>query len=308
MENVISCGCISSPPDERDYKMRDYINMGTRPKVYIPDRKAPVLYQGYVNSCVAFAIVTALFYMEGVEYSTDDIYHDREDTDWQGEGMITREGLKKVQKRGVILREVIPTNTEYPNQAVKTLIEYLPPTIHRNKILNYARCYSEDELCDAVYQNKAALISINSTVSFDSFVLRGDDNMILPMPRADERSRGKHLVCAMAFTEDGIMIQNSRGETWGNKGFAILPWGYPINEMWGFVDMGKDWQTVELTVDDTIAYVNGKKAALDVPATIIKDRVVVPIRFIAEALGCEVEYLSDSRKVIIRRAINGGNN
>lgn len=303
MENVSLNGCIPSPPDERDYKMRDYINMGSRPSVYIPDRKAPVLYQGYVNSCVAFAIVTALFYMEGVEYSTDDIYHDREDTDWQGEGMITREGLKKVQKRGVVLREVIPTNTEYPNQAVKTLIEYLPPTIHRNKILNYARCYSEDESCDAIYQNGAALISVNSTVSFDSFVLRGDDNMILPMPRADERSRGKHLVCAMAFTEDGIMIQNSRGETWGNKGFAILPWGYPINEMWGFVDMGKDWQTVELTINSKEAYVNGKKAALDVPATIINGRTMLPARFIAEALGCEVEYLNDSRKVIIRREI-----
>lgn len=303
MEDVSLNGCISSPPDERDYKMRDYINMGSRPSVYIPDRKAPVLYQGYVNSCVAFAIVTALFYMEGVEYSTDDIYHDREDTDWQGEGMITREGLKKVQKRGVVLREVIPTNTEYPNQAVKTLIEYLPPTIHRNKILNYARCYSEDESCDAIYQNGAALISINSTVSFDSFVLRGDDNMILPMPRADERSRGKHLVCAMAFTEDGIMIQNSRGETWGNKGFAILPWGYPINEMWGFVDMGKDWQTVELTINSKEAYINGKKAALDVPATVINGRTMLPARFIAEALGCEVEYLADTEKVIIRREI-----
>ena len=303
MENVSLNGCISSPEDERDYKMKDYINMGSRPSVYIPDRKAPVLYQGYVNSCVPFAIVTALFYMEGVEYSTDDIYHDREDSDWQGEGMITREGLKKVQKRGVVLREVIPTNTEYPNQAVKTLIEYLPPTIHRNKILNYARCYSEDELCDAIYQNGAALISVNSTVSFDSFVLRGDDNMILPMPRADERSRGKHLVCAMAFTEDGIMIQNSRGETWGNKGFAILPWGYPINEMWGFVDMGKDWQTVELTINSKEAYVNGKKAALDVPATIINGRTMLPARFIAEALGCEVEYLADTEKVIIRREI-----
>lgn len=303
MENVNLNGCIPSPPDERDYKMRDYINMGTRPKVYIPDRKAPVLYQGIVNSCAAHAIATALFYMEGVEYSTDDIYHDREDTDWQGEGMITREGLKKVQKRGVVLREVLPTNTEYPNEGVKIFIDRLPPTIHRNKILNYARCYSEDELCDAIYQNKAALISINSTVSFDSFVLRGDDNMILPIPRADERSRGKHLVCAMAFTEDGIMIQNSRGETWGNKGFAILPWGYPINEMWGFVDMGKDWQTVELTINSKEAYINGKKAALDVPATIINGRTMLPARFIAEALGCEVEYLADTKKVIIRREI-----
>ena len=303
MENVSLDGCLLSPHDERDYKMRDYINMGTRPKVYIPDRKAHVLYQGSVNSCVAHAIATALFYMEGVEYSTDDIYHDREKTDWQGEGMITREGLKKVQKRGVVLREVIPTNTEYPNEGVKIFIDRLPPTIHRNKILNYARCYSEDELCDAIYQNKAALISVNSTVSFDSFVLRGDDNMILPMPQEYENVRGRHLVCAMAFTKDGIMIQNSRGETWGNKGFAILPWGYPINEMWGFVDMGKDWQTVELTINSKEAYVNGKKAALDVPATIINGRTMLPARFIAEALGCEVEYLADTEKVIIRREI-----
>ena len=41
MENVSLDGCLLSPHDERDYKMRDYINMGSRPKVYIPDRKAP---------------------------------------------------------------------------------------------------------------------------------------------------------------------------------------------------------------------------------------------------------------------------
>ena len=64
-----------------------------------------------------------------------------------------------------------------------------------------------------------------------------------------------------------------------------------------------DYDVIELNIDDTTAFINGKSTQLDVPATIIKDRAMVPIRFIAEALGCEVEYLNDARKVIIRREI-----
>ena len=74
------------------------------------------------------------------------------------------------------------------------------------------------------------------------------------------------------------------------------------------VDVVKQWDMIELTVDSKDAYINGKKTELDVPAKVIDGRTMVPIRFVSEALGCEAEYIADARKVIIRRASNGRNN
>lgn len=299
-------GCIPSPPDERDYRAKDFVAMGVRPKVYIPEKKAPVLYQGEVGSCVAHAITTMKWYHERKErkseeqYSTDYVYHNRKSTDYQGEGMITREALSQLVEWGTCYLNSLPTNTEYPNEAVKRFIEPLSEEASNYKIKSYVRCYEEDEICECIYQHGAALISLEITVSFDSFVLKKDDDMILKIP-VNERIRGNHLVCAMGYTEDGILIQNSWGETWGNKGFAILPWGYPIKESWSIVDNIKQWDLIELKVDDTNAFINGSAYTLDVAPTIVKDRTMVPIRFIAEALGCNVEYYNDTRSIVISK-------
>lgn len=57
--------------------------------------------------------------------------------------------------------------------------------------------------------------------------------------------------------------------------------------------------TVVLQVDNTQAEKNGQIIDLDVPATIIENRTLVPVRFIAEALGAEVNWLESSRTVEI---------
>lgn len=312
-DEVFYGGCILSPEDDRDYKARDFVAMGIRPAEYMPEKKAPVLYQGDVGSCVAHAIATMKWYHERRErkseerYSTDYIYHNRLSGDWQGHGMITREALSQLCKCGTCYYNSLPTNTEYPNTAVKQFITPLAEEAKKQVVKSYVRCYNDDEICECVYQHGAALISLEITASFDAFVLRNDSNMILSIPK-NERVRGYHCVCAMGYTKDGIVIQNSWGETWGNKGFAILPWGYPIKEAWSVVDVVKQWDMIELTVDSKDAYINGKKTELDVPAKVIDGRTMVPIRFVAEALGCEVEYINDAQKVIIRRAIDDRNN
>ena len=45
-----------------------------------------------------------------------------------------------------------------------------------------------------------------------------------------------------------------------------------------------------LTIDNPSAYINGKKATLDVPPVIRGGRTFVPLRFIGEAIGCTVEW------------------
>ncbi|MGE5379733.1 MAG: copper amine oxidase N-terminal domain-containing protein [Methylocystaceae bacterium] len=51
--------------------------------------------------------------------------------------------------------------------------------------------------------------------------------------------------------------------------------------------------TISLKINATTASLNGQPAALDVPAKIIKNRTLVPLRFVSEALGAGVDW-SDS--------------
>lgn len=52
----------------------------------------------------------------------------------------------------------------------------------------------------------------------------------------------------------------------------------------------KDGHTIQLTIDRTEVSVDGAKKTLDVPATIQNSRTLVPLRFIGEAFGNQVDY------------------
>lgn len=46
-------------------------------------------------------------------------------------------------------------------------------------------------------------------------------------------------------------------------------------------------------------YKNDKAVTLDVPAQLINDRTLVPVRAVAEAFGCDVDWDSDAKTVTI---------
>ena len=56
---------------------------------------------------------------------------------------------------------------------------------------------------------------------------------------------------------------------------------------------------VSLTIDKKDAKVNGAVKTLDVPAQIIEGRTMVPARFVAESLGCKVDWDANTKTVII---------
>jgi hypothetical protein len=57
---------------------------------------------------------------------------------------------------------------------------------------------------------------------------------------------------------------------------------------------------IKMVVDNPKASVNGKEITLDVPPTVIKNRTLVPIRFISEALGATVDWDAATRTITIR--------
>lgn len=61
-------------------------------------------------------------------------------------------------------------------------------------------------------------------------------------------------------------------------------------------------KTIILKIDDTRALVDGQEVVLEVPAKIVNDRTMVPLRFLGETLGAEVSWDNDLRRVIINRS------
>lgn len=128
-------------------------------------------------------------------------------------------------------------------------------------------------------------------------------------------------LCTFSVAASGIKIQIN-GQ---NKVFDVMPQiinGRTLVPMRAiFEEFGADiqWEektrTVKATVGDTtvtliVNYprgdVNGNDVQLDVPPKIINGRTMVPVRFIAEALGCKVDWDGNSQTVIITGEIAGG--
>ena len=57
--------------------------------------------------------------------------------------------------------------------------------------------------------------------------------------------------------------------------------------------------TVTFSIDNTTAYVNGAETPMDVPARLINDQTFVPLRFLSENLGYNVEWDEETNTAII---------
>lgn len=57
--------------------------------------------------------------------------------------------------------------------------------------------------------------------------------------------------------------------------------------------------SVSLGIGSKTAVVNGVETEIDVPAQIVNDRTLVPVRFIVQSLGCKVSWNGELRTVII---------
>ena len=86
----------------------------------------------------------------------------------------------------------------------------------------------------------------------------------------------------------------------------------PFRAIFEALDMRVEWDNyarratgtrgffrIEIQIDNDIAFVNADIVDLDVPAMIYNDRTMVPLRFIAEASGANVEWDEDTQTVLI---------
>jgi hypothetical protein len=119
-------------------------------------------------------------------------------------------------------------------------------------------------------------------------------------------------------------FQNSWDETWGYTGIGKVPmelfdlgvkkeFYYNLfNEAWTAIhDKSNNYNpnfhidhqpvNIEMQIGNSIAIIDGTEKILDAPPMIKNSRTMVPARFIAEALDCNVTWNNDEQKILIQK-------
>ena len=92
---------------------------------------------------------------------------------------------------------------------------------------------------------------------------------------------GRTLVPVRAISESGMEADVS----WNSRTKAVT--------------VIKDDLEIVFTIGERKVYVNGETTNLDVPAKLISDRTMIPVRFVGETLNYEVNWDDENRRVII---------
>lgn len=220
-------GFIPSKRDIRDYKLNKKIHKIIDLPQAFSVGTTYIKNQGQVNSCVAHSLSSLIEHTNKIMYSTDWIYGYRPLGYYQGEGMMVSQALKTVQKLGAVRYAILPSNTEVPRakQIVQDRLDELKETAAQKKALKYARLYSIQQIKEAIFTSTTPVI-VCIGIGVDGLKL--NDN-IAAVPT---QTCGGHAVLCYGWNENGLLIQNSWGRTWGKQGCFILPYEYPFLEAW----------------------------------------------------------------------------
>lgn len=235
-------GCLLSPIDKRDYKVKAASSV-TFPSSFSLITPMQVKNQKNVSSCVAHALSSIMEYHDsqygaGHTLSTNFIYGiQKQHCGHTCSGMYLRQACKIGLDLGTPMEIYCQGNDEVPTAHVIAEKAYSNPDTLTNanffRLSAYARCHSNNDIKAALMNYGPVLCSINwrDTFKIDKDgVLYGEDT-------GDD---GYHALVIYGWNEKGWLIQNSWGRNWGNGGKFILPYTYKIAEAWSIVDGEQD--------------------------------------------------------------------
>lgn len=89
---------------------------------------------------------------------------------------------------------------------------------------------------------------------------------------------------------------------------TLVPMRFLLEQMGATVDWNDEQQSItvksgddviKFVVDENVAYVNGEAKTMDVPARLINDKTMIPLRFLAEEFGYKVEWDGETKTATI---------
>ena len=230
-------GCMSSPVDLRDYKLKkNIISAGIIPDEYSLNFQHRVKNQNQVSSCVAHATSSILEYYSSsnTKLSTNFIYGIRHklfgDT---GKGMTLRNACKIVTKYGDMTYKSCSGNTE-----VDDVFKLAEDSFNDKEKLNeaykfkakyYLKLSSEKDIKYFLMNHGPVLISVKW---YDDYKINNEHIM----KHSNNSSYGLHALMVYGWNTNGWLCQNSWGSKWGFNGLCCIPYTDGFNEAYGLID------------------------------------------------------------------------
>lgn len=224
--------------DPHDHRDNLYSHASSTPlpkRVDLSPGCSPVENQGQLGSCTGNGLVGVMEFLEKksgakvVDLSRLFVYFNErnmEGTVNQDAGANIRDGVKTLAKFGVCAEALWPYDVAKFKQkpSDSCYVEAKTRTISQ-----YSRITSLDGMKHCLAEGYPIVMGFTVFESFESEAVAKTGVVAMPLP--GEKCLGGHCVVAVGYDEDAqtILCRNSWGESWGQKGYFTLPYGYITN-------------------------------------------------------------------------------
>lgn len=213
--------------DERDYRFA--APTWKLPKsVDLRDKMSAVKNQGELGSCTGHAIAGYMEYLHPSRpnFSRLFIYYNEraaEGTIKEDAGAQIRTGVKVVAKLGACKETLHPYEIE---RFTKKPSASAFKDAGKSKISSYSRVSSLQGLRYSLSKGFPVVFGFEVFEGFESEETA--QTGILQMPGSNDVSLGGHAVLAVGYNDrrDHLIVRNSWGRHWGDKGYFYMPYGY----------------------------------------------------------------------------------
>jgi hypothetical protein len=232
--------------------------------------------------------------------------------------MIPREAIDSLMKKGVPRLQLFPYNDTYKllNQKLKEVKSECDIDAEPHRISAYAHLYTMNDIKTALMEVGAVPVVYDLYESFNNALFDG----IVPAPNTKkEYWIGGHMMLIIGWKkiagEEHWIVLNSWGKWWGDNGLCYIPVNsYEFSEAWSLTDgiypaREITFKTIKFSVKPELrnqVTLDGINFAMSAGIQIKNNRIMVPLRFFSESLGCYIRWDAAEKKITIIPEFNGG--
>jgi cathepsin K len=217
-------GVLPDPKDERDYKLRSFIDDEYVPKqASIKEYTNTIRDQLYTNSCVGFALSAAyetawnINIQDNIRISPLQIYYEaRKVQGWQNEdkGCYLRDALMQSKILGLTMEQFHPFHPARVNEEPGFIANF---AARYHKVTNFYRCYTLKDIKRSIANKHPVVIGMRVNNAF----MRYQGNEVFRTPITDGYGHAM-LIVEYSDEKQAFLMHNSWGGRWANDGYVWL--------------------------------------------------------------------------------------